>query len=550
MAVRSTPSRAEAERYRRAGLWTDELIDGFVAVRAADPATAALPAVVDGPRTVTYGELEQQVRAVAAALHGMGVGRGDVVSWQLPNWWEAVPLHHAILRLGAVSNPVVPIHRRREVEFVLRQAETKVFVHPGEFRGFDHQQMVAELAPTLPALAHTVVVRGTAGTGPAFEDLLRPAGAPEVERAATDPAVLMYTSGTTSDPKGVVHPHATLVRENRGCIASWGLTAADRIFMPSPLTHVTGLLYGVQLPAMLGCPVVLQDVWESTEALRLIERHRCTFTTAATPFVHGLTHSAELHRRDVSSLRWVNIGGGDVPPGLVREAEARLGATVARGYGSTEYPTATQGWTDDPLDRRAETDGRPVEGTELRIVDDHGAELPPGERGELLVRGPERFTGYLVPPAGEAVFDADGWFATGDLARIDAAGQLTIEGRKKDIVLRGGENISVKEVEDQLYAHPKIAEVAIVAMPDPVMIERACAFVVPAGDEPPTLPELTEYLLEHGFAVQKVPERLEQVAQLPKNLAGKVQKFVLRERIATLLATERQNAAPDAAGVR
>lgn len=545
MTVSLTPPGAEAERYRRAGLWTDDLVDGFVAARAADPATVELPAVVDGERTITYGELEQHVRAIAAALHELGVGRGDVVSWQLPNWWEAVPLHHGILRLGAVSNPVIPIYRRREVEFVLRQAESTVFVHPGQFRGFDHGRMVAEMAPHLPALAHTVVVRGEPGSGRPFAELLAGGALPAVERAATDPAVLMYTSGTTSDPKGVVHPHTTLVRENHGCIRSWGLTGEDRIFMPSPITHVTGLLYGVHLPAMLGCPVVLQDVWEPAAALRLIEQHRATFTTAATPFVHGLVHCADIDHRDVTSLRWINIGGGDVPPGLVREAEARLGATVARGYGSTEYPTATQGWTDDPLDRRAETDGRPVAGTELKIVDDDGVALPPGERGELLVRGPERFTGYLVPPAGEQVFDADGWFATGDMARLDAQGGLTIEGRKKDIVLRGGENISVKEVEDQLYAHPRIAEVAIVAMPDPVMIERACAFVVVAGDEPPALPELAAYLVDHGFAIQKVPERLELVPELPKNLAGKVQKFKLRERIAAVLAAEREHTEPE-----
>ncbi|MTD55556.1 AMP-binding protein [Amycolatopsis pithecellobii] len=548
MAVTLTPAPEYAERYRRAGFWSEELIDGFVSARAAHPVTAARPAIVDGARTFTFGEVEKHVRAIAGALHELGVRKGDVVSWQLPNWWEAVVLHHGILRCGAVSNPVIPIYRRREVEFILRQAETKVFVHPARFRGFDYRQMVAEMAPQLPALTHTVVVRDEAPSGRAFEELLRAGPAPDIDRAATDPAVLMYTSGTTSAPKGVIHPHATLVRENHGCIESWGLTGTDRIFMPSPLTHVTGLLYGVQLPSMLGSLLVLQDVWEPTEALRLIERHRCSFTAAATPFVHGLVRSEELAQRDVSSLRWVGVGGGDVPPGLVREAEARLGATIARGYGSTEYPTATQAWVDDPLDWRAETDGRPMEGTELKIVDDAGAELPPGERGELLVRGPERFTGYLVPPPGEEVFDADGWFATGDLARLDARGRLTIEGRRKDIVLRGGENISVKEVEDHLYTHPKIAEVAIVAMPDPIMIERACAFVVTAGDEPPTLSELTGYLLDHGFAIQKVPERLEHMAELPKNLAGKVQKFKLRERIEALLAAETTEAKLESLG--
>jgi len=537
MAVTLTPSREEAERYRAEGFWGDELIDGFVADLAADEARAAAVAIVDGDVSVTYAELDAQVSSIAGALQGMGVAKGDVVSWQLPNWWEAIALHHGILRCGGVSNPIISIYRRGEVEFILRQAETKVFVHPAEFRGFDYRAMVEEMRPVLPALGHGVVVRGEARGGTAFAELLEGSALAPVRRAAVDPAVLMYTSGTTSDPKGVVHPHATLVRENRGITASWGFSGADRVFMPSPLTHITGLLYGAQLPAMHGTSVVLQDVWEPRAALELIERHRCSLTVAATPFLYGLTHCEDLPRRDISSLRFMGCGGADVPPALVREAEARLGAVVARGYGSTEYPTATQGWLDDSIDARAETDGRAAPGTELRIVGDDGEELPAGMRGELHVRGPERFTGYLVPPGGE-VFDPDGWFATGDMASLDASGHLTIEGRKKDIILRGGENISVKEVEDHLFAHPKIADVAIVAMPDPVMVERACAFVVVAGDEEPSLPELSAYLRGRGLAVQKVPERLEPIDELPKNLAGKVQKFKLRERIEGLLAAE------------
>jgi cyclohexanecarboxylate-CoA ligase len=538
MAVTLTTPREEAERYRGAGLWTDELIDGFVADRATDESVA----LIDGDVTLTHAEVERHVAALAGALHELGVRNGDVVSWQLPNWWEAVVLHHGILRCGAVSNPIITTNRRRELEFILRQAETKVFVHPAVFRRFDYGQMVADVAPRLPALEQTVVVRGTARGGPGFEALLEGHASPEVPRSSGDPAILMYTSGTTSDPKGVIHPHATLVRENHGIVESWGLTGEDVIFMPSPVTHVTGLLYGVHLPSMVGIPVVLQDVWAPGAALELIERHRCTFLVAATPFLHGLTYSEDLSARDVSSLRFVACGGADIPPRLIREAEANLGAIVARGYGATEYPTATQGRVDDTLAARAETDGRPAPWTELRVVDDNGNELPANATGEILVRGPERFTGYLVPPADEEVFDADGWFATGDMASLDGDGHLTIQGRKKDIILRGGENISVKEVEDHLHTHPKIAEVAIVAMPDPVMVERACAFVVPVGDQPPTLSELADYLTGRGLSIQKVPERLEQVDELPKNLAGKIQKFKLRERIEALMAEDEREA--------
>jgi cyclohexanecarboxylate-CoA ligase len=543
MAVTLTAPPEEAERYRRSGLWTEELIDGFVADRATDESVG----VIDGDVTLTHAEVERHVAAIAGALHELGVHKGDVVSWQLPNWWEAVVLHHGILRCGAVSNPIIITNRQGELEFILRQAETKVLVHPGVFRRFDYGQMVAGLAPRLPALEHTVVVRGPAHDGLAFEALLEGHGlGAEVPRNAADPALLMYTSGTTSDPKGVVHPHATLVRENRGIVECWGVTGEDRIFMPSPVAHVTGLLYGVHLPSMVGIPVVFQDVWESSAALELIERHRCTFLVAATPFLHGLTYSEDRPGRDVSSLRFIACGGADMPPRLIRDAEANLGAIVARGYGSTEYPTATQGGVDDTLTDRAETDGRPAPWTELRVVDDEGNDLTNNATGELLVRGPERFIGYLGASVDEEVCDAEGWFATGDLASLDDRGRLTIQGRKKDIILRGGENISVKEVEDHLHAHPKIAEVAIVAMPDPVMVERACAFVVPAGDQAPTLPELAEYLTGRGLAIQKVPERLERIDELPKNLAGKVQKFKLRERIEALLAVDDQQAEPGA----
>jgi len=544
MPVTLRPTSAETERYRRAGWWTDELIDGFVARLAADPATAARTAVIDQDVTITYDELNRQADAVAGALHDLGIRSGDVVSWQLPNWWELLPLHYGIMRAGGVSNPVLPIHRRGEVEFILRQAGTKVFVHPATFRGFDYRTMMADLAPQLPALEATFVVRGEAGAaGRDFAELLQERPAPVVERSATDPVLLMYTSGTTSDPKGVVHPHATLVRETQGCLETWEMADDDRVFMAAPVTHITGLLYGIHLPAMVGGLVVLQDAWEAKRGLDLIERHRCTFTATATPFLYGMIHDDELERRDLSSLRWIGVGGADVPPSMVREGEALLGAKVARAYGSTEFPTASIAWSTDSLDSRAETDGRAYDGVELRVVDDAGVVLPVGERGELHARGPERFVGYLVPPPDEVVFDAEGWFATGDLARLDEHGRVTIDGRKKDIILRGGENISVPEVEDHLYQHPKIAQVSVVAMPDPVLGERACAFVVPSGDEPPTLRELADFLQGRGLAIQKVPERVEAVDDLPKNSTGKVQKFKLRERIATMIADERREPA-------
>lgn len=537
MSVTVAPSPDRLAAYGETGLWHEDLLDSPLR-RMAATAPERL-AVVDGEREIPYGELDALVDRAAAALAGLGIGRGEVVSWQLPNWHEAIVLHLATIRIGAVSNPIVPIYRRREVEFILAQAQSRAFFSPREFRGFDHAGMVAEMRPRLPALEHVVALRGEPGAGAAsFEGLLAAAGeAPRVERTAQEPTVLLYTSGTTADPKGVVHTHATLDYENRSMIEFFGLGERHPVFMPSPLSHITGLLYGMQMPAMLGTHVVLQDVWEPGAALELIERHRCGFILAATPFLHGLTYHEDLPRRDVGSLVVFACGGADVPPELIRVGSERLDCMVSRIYGSTEYPTATSATAADPLSKRAETDGRPIGACQVRIADDEGAPLGAGEVGEVRLRGPELFCGYLVD-GGAETFDAEGWFATGDLGLLDAEGYLTIRGRKKDIVLRGGENIAVKEVEDLLFGHPEIAEVAIVAMPDPVLTERACAYAVPAPGAEPTLEGLVAFLRDQGIANQKLPERLELIEEIPKNPAGKVQKFKLRERIRAQLESE------------
>jgi cyclohexanecarboxylate-CoA ligase len=535
--IRPDIAAGRRDRHRRAGHWRDRLVDGHVAeaARVRPDATA----VTDGATALTFGELERSVRAVAAGLANLGVGRGEAVSWQLPNWHEAVVLHHAVLRLGAVSNPIIPIYRQREVGYILAQARSRVVVVPGAFRGFDYPAMIAQLRPGLPCLRHVVVARPAGGTALAFEDLLdaEPGAAEPVARRADDPILLMFTSGTTADPKGVLHTHNTLDYENRSIIEVYGLGPGDVVFMPSPVTHITGLLYGLQLPAMLGTRVVLQDIWDPTAALRLIEAQRCSFTVAATPFLHGLVHHPDLASFDVSSLRVFACGGADVPPALIRQAGERLGGTATRVYGSTEFPTLSTSPPNASQDKRAGTDGRVIAAAEYRIVNDADVDLPAGEVGELLVRGPELFTGYLRDSDNDGAFTPDGWFRTGDLAAADAGGYVSIRGRTKDIVLRGGENISVTEVENLLFEHPAVREVAIIAMPDPVMTERACAFVVPQSEQAPTLEELAEFLLSKQLARQKLPERLEIIAELPKTQSGKVQKFRLRELIRAKLAT-------------
>jgi cyclohexanecarboxylate-CoA ligase len=532
-------SRERVAAHTASGAWRDKLLDEYIGQRATASGDAV--AVVDGKLSLTDGALDELVSRVGGGLQRLDVAPGDVVSWQLPSWLEAVVLHNAIIRIGAVSNPIVPIYRRREVEFILRQSGARVLIVPAAFRKFDYVDMADQLRSALDGLEHVISVRGAATGRPGwltFEDLS--AGPPHtpVERSANDPAVLLYTSGTTADPKGVVHTHNTIDHENRSLIDLYGFNADDAIFMPMPITHITGVAYGLHLPFLLGSSVILQDVWEPSMALELIQRHRPGFMVTTTPFLHDLTYHDRLEEFDLSSLRVFWCGGADVPPQLVRDAERRLGCLVARVYGSTEYPTATVGARQDPIEKRATTDGRPIGRTEIRIVDDHGAELAPGSVGHLHVRGPEMFCDYLVPADGEPTFVDGGWFPTGDLAEIDSDGFLILRGRSKDIILRGGENISVTEVENLLFTHPAVAEVAVVAMPDPWLTEKGCAFVVPTRGSSPALGELTDFLRGHELAVQKLPERLELVGELPRNPTGKVQKFKLRELIRAKMAEE------------
>lgn len=526
----TVPDDGRARRSTEAGHWTDDLVDAHLAAAAGRAPDAV--AVVDRGRHWTYRELDDAVDRFASALRGRGVRPGEVVSWLLPNWTEAIVVHLAAIRLGAVSNPVIPIYRHRETAFILRQAASRVVVVPHLFRGFDYPGMVDEIRAEVPAL-HTVVV---VGAGPddgrlRFEDLLAEGSLDEgradegradegrTTRTAADIALLLYTSGTTSAPKGVLHSHRTLEHENRSMIEFFGLTAADVVFMPSPVGHIIGVLYGMQLPFMLGSTVVLLDVWEPGRALDLVEEHACTFVVAATPFLHGLVHHPSLPGRDVGSLRVFACGGADVPPELVRSATTALGCTVSRGYGSTEHPTATSSNASDPVEKRAQTDGRTIGAAEVRLSPD----------GELEVRGPELFLGYLDAALNADAFTGDGWFRTGDLARIDADGYVQIVGRKKDIIIRGGENISAREIEDQLVEHPAVADVAVVSTPDPVLGERVCAVVVPAAGQSVTLPAIVAWLTERRTARQKLPERLILLDELPRNPSGKVQKFRLRD---------------------
>ncbi len=515
------------------GAWGDRtLLDAFEAVARATPAR---PAVISydtasgGRIALSYGELAARVEWIAAGLARLGIGAGDIVAFQLPNWWQFVAIHLAALRIGAVSNPLMPIFREHELTFMLRLAEARLLIVPARFRGFDHEAMALGLREAVPSLRHVLAIGGSGET--AFETLLdAPASALEGRRRAGPDAViqLLYTSGTTGEPKGAMHTSNTLLHNVDRIVERLGLSDRDVGFMASPLAHQTGFLIGMMLPLWLGARAVLQDVWNPAAAVQIIGAEGVTFTMASTPFLADLARAAEGRAAEVASLRVFISAGAPIPRVLVRQATEVLGAHVVSGWGMTEVGLVTMATPGDPPEKAFETDGGPVPASEVRVVDANGAALPAGTEGRLQSRGPSTFVGYLKRPQWYGV-DAEGWFETGDLARLDADGYLRITGRSKDIIIRGGENVPVVEVEQLIYRHPAVLEVAIVGMPDARLGERACAFVVLRGGTALGFPELRAWLEQNHVAKNYWPERLEVTTELPKTPSGKVQKFRLRE---------------------
>jgi cyclohexanecarboxylate-CoA ligase len=373
--------------------------------------------------------------------------------------------------------------------------------------------------------------------GVSFEALLLGTQAQPGEAAALfagrrlgpdDVIQVLYTSGTTGEPKGVMHTSNTLFSNLTPYIGRLGLSGSDVVLMASPLAHQTGFMYGVMMPVQLGCPVVLQDIWNADRAADLVAGEGVTFTMASTPFLADLTDCAERRPEAFRTLRIFLAAGAPIPRVLVRRAREHLGAHIVSAWGMTENGAVTTTKLDDPPQQVFESDGCALPGMELRTVDALGHPLAAGEEGRLQVRGCSNFVGYLKRPSLYGT-DAEGWFDTGDLARLDAEGYVRITGRSKDIIIRGGENIPVVEIEGILYKHPGVAEVAIVAMPDARLGERACAFVVPKGGASLSLPDLAAFLQNEKVAKQYIPERVEIVPELPKTPSGKVQKFRLRE---------------------
>ena len=504
-------------------------------------------------RRWTWRELEHESDALATKLLELGVEPGETVAYQLPNWGDFTILTLAVAKVGAVGCALMPIFREREIAHALRRCGARVFAVADRFRGRDHlaetEELLAGSEPDL-AVEHVLLAASDAPSP------LPEAGAvawhrlqgseSEVDRealaarraAADAPAHLFFTSGTSGEPKGVVHRFDALTRAAFMEVEHLGLGREDRMFIPTPLAHQTGFLYGMWLSLVLGSTQVLQDVWDPKLAAAALRRWEGTFVQAATPFLADLVRVVEEGEEPPPALRFFVVTGAAVPRALAARATETLSAAVCGAWGSTESCLAALADPSDDPERVWGTDGRALAGTELRVTGDDGAVLGPGEEGNFEVRSRCLFDGYLGrPDLTEAAFAPDGWYRTGDLATIDADGYLRITGRVKDVINRGGEKVPVAEVEQLLHEHPLVEDVAVVAMPDERLGERACAFVVAAdGGEALDLEAVRGYLDGRRLTRHYWPERVELIDAMPRTPSGKIQKFVLRELAGSLRA--------------
>lgn len=524
------------------GAWQDKTITDYL-----DEAVASVPdktaivgyRVASDERTqLSYRELDRLTTRVAAGLIGLGVGRGDVVACQLPNWWHMTLLTLACARIGAVINPLMPIFRERELRFMLAHADTRVFIIPRSYRNFDYPTMVAGIRDAVPSLEHVLVIDG--GGEDSFEKvLLERAWETEMDvsallaerRVSADDIVqMLYTSGTTGEPKGVLHTYNTLFSNVVPYSERLGLTADDKVMMASPLAHQTGFLYGVLMPVYLQATAILQDLWDPAYAVKVVHAEKPTFTMASTPFLADLIDIAPKSPGQLDSLKVFVAAGAPIPGALVEKAAQVVNARVVSAWGMTENGAVTMTRPDDPVSRASSSDGVALPWIEVRVVDDQQQPVAAGSEGNLLMRGASLFVGYLKRPELYQV-DSEGWFDTGDLATIDTDGYIRITGRTKDVVIRGGENIPVVELENLLYKHPAISAVALVGCPDPRLGERLCAYVtLHSGHQELTLEEVACYLSEQGVSRNYLPEYLEVMAELPRTPSGKIQKFKLRDQ--------------------
>ena len=485
----------------------------------------------------TYREILHAAQKIALGLKNLGVQKQDIVSCQLPNWWEFTLLYIACRRIGAVLNPLMPIFRERELSFMLKHTESKVFIVPKTFRKFNHENLAYQLQENIKSLEHVIVIGGEGENN--FETCLLNHGLDhdpqmletlnDVKITADDVAQLIFTSGTTGEPKGVMHTANTLFSNIVPYAKRLNLNKDDVILMGSPMAHQTGFMYGLIMPILLQAKAVLQDVWDVKTAIHLIQKYQVSFTMASTPFLNDLSEAVLDTHQSLDSLKLFLCAGAPIPSTLVQKARQNMGVKVISAWGMTECGAVTMTCPEDDDERSFNTDGLPLSGVEVKIVDDQGHLLAANQSGTLMIRSCSNFGGYLKR-AHLNETDEDDWFDTGDIAYQDERGYIRIAGRKKDVIIRGGENIPVAEVESLIYLHPDIATVALVPYPDERMGEKACAIVkLKENTEHIALKDLVDFLKQHNLANQYLPERLEIWNDIPMTPSGKIQKFKLRE---------------------
>ncbi|MBB4858393.1 acyl-CoA synthetase (AMP-forming)/AMP-acid ligase II [Novosphingobium chloroacetimidivorans] len=520
------------QRYAGTGLWDERTIAEHAEALAHDDLGFVL--AIDGVVEVTRAQALADAEALSAALHARGMRAGDVLAFQVPNWHEALVINLAAAMSGLVVNPIVPIYRDHEVAQMLADCGASALFVPGGARKFDYTAMARRLASELPGLRHVFTVRGEGEDD--YAALLAEGRGAAFARPKVDPLgvkMVLYTSGTTGRPKGVLHSHVAIARVLRQSGTFWGLAPGEATLMPSPVTHVSGYANGLEAPFVCGTRTVLMDGWDAQAALTLIDRHGLVGTVAATPFLVELAAAARDSGKTLPSLRFFACGGAAVPGDLIPAANAAFAQCRAfRVFGASEVPLVSFGWPSDEH-LAATTDGAIVD-YEVRIVDGDDRDLPDGAEGEILARGPAMLLGYADEAQTNEAITPDGFFRTGDLGVRTPQGAVTITGRKKDLIIRGGENISAKEIEDVLHAHPHVREAAIVAMPHARLGEGVCAYVVARGDAP-SAAELAEHVASSGLARQKIPERFEFREDLPRTASGKVRKDMLRLEVKALV---------------
>ncbi|HBN6545449.1 TPA: medium-chain fatty-acid--CoA ligase [Escherichia coli] len=535
MKVTLTFNEQRRAAYRQQGLWGDaSLADYWQQTARAMPDKIA---VVDNHgASYNYSALDHAASCLANWMLAKGIESGDRIAFQLPGWCEFTVIYLACLKIGAVSVPLLPSWREAELVWVLNKCQAKMFFAPTLFKQTRPVDLILPLQNQLPQLQQIV---GVDKLAPATSSLslsqIIADNTPLTTAITThgdELAAVLFTSGTEGLPKGVMLTHNNILASERAYCARLNLTWQDVFMMPAPLGHATGFLHGVTAPFLIGARSVLLDIFTPDACLALLEQQRCTCMLGATPFVYDLLNVLEKQPADLSALRFFLCGGTTIPKKVARECQ-QLGIKLLSVYGSTESSPHAVVNLDDPLSRFMHTDGYAASGVEIKVVDDARKTLPPGCEGEEASRGPNVFMGYFDEPELTArALDEEGWYYSGDLCRMDEAGYIKITGRKKDIIVRGGENISSREVEDILLQHPKIHDACVVAMPDERLGERSCAYVVlKAPHHSLSLEEVVAFFSRKRVAKYKYPEHIVVIEKLPRTASGKIQKFLLRKDI-------------------